>query len=63
MPYRDSEGNVVGMIVNIAEHTDEREARSMLAAAREELWHLSNTDVLTGLSNRWQIGQRLLCAL
>ena len=63
MPYRDSEGHVVGMFVNIADHTDEREARNQLAAAREELWHLANHDALTGLANRYQLAKRLLAAL
>lgn len=62
LPYRDTDGNVAGMFVNIADHTSEHEARDALAAVREELWHLANHDALTGLANRYRLAERLAAA-
>jgi diguanylate cyclase (GGDEF)-like protein len=63
VPYRDTQGHVAGMFVNVQDLTFEREARDELAAAREELWHLANHDALTGLANRYQLADRLAAAL
>lgn len=63
LPYRDTQGYVAGMFVNVLDLTSEREARDALAAAREELWHLANHDALTGLANRYQLADRLAAAL
>jgi diguanylate cyclase (GGDEF)-like protein len=63
LPYRDAQGHVAGMFVNVLDLSAEREARDELAAAREELWHLANHDALTGLANRYQLAERLDLAL
>ena len=63
LPYRDTQGNVAGMFVNVLDLTSERGARDALAVAREELWHLANHDALTGLANRYQLTDRLAAAL
>jgi len=63
LPYRDVQGHVAGMFVNVLDLSAEREARDELAAAREELWHLANHDALTGLANRYQLADRLATAL
>ena len=59
LPYRDTQGHVAGMFVNVLDLTSEREARDELALAREELWHLANHDALTGLANRYRLADRL----
>lgn len=63
VPYRDVQGHVAGMFVNVTDLSTEREARDELAAAREELWHLANHDALTGLANRYQLADRLAIAI
>jgi diguanylate cyclase (GGDEF)-like protein len=63
LPYRDTQGHVAGMFVNVLDLTSEREARDELTAAREELWHLANHDALTGLANRYRLAERLDAAL
>jgi diguanylate cyclase (GGDEF)-like protein len=63
LPYRDAQGHVAGMFVNVLDLTEEREERNELAAAREQLWHLANHDALTGLANRYQLADRLSAAL
>lgn len=63
VPYRDTQGHVAGMFVNVLDLTSERDARDALAIAREELWHLANHDALTGLANRYQLADRLEAAL
>lgn len=63
LAYRDTQGRVAGMFVNILDLTPERDARDALAIAREELWHLANHDALTGLANRYRLADRLTAAL
>jgi diguanylate cyclase (GGDEF)-like protein len=63
LPYRDHDGTIVGTFVNFLDVTAEHEAVAALAAAREELWHLANHDVLTGLWNRVPFAGRLARAL
>lgn len=63
LPYQDAHGAVAGMFVNVLDLSEEHAARSELAAAREELWHLANHDALTGLANRRHLADRLEAAL
>jgi diguanylate cyclase (GGDEF)-like protein len=63
VPYRDVQGHVAGMFVNVTDLSAESEERVELAAAREELWHLANHDALTGLANRYQLAERLAASI
>jgi diguanylate cyclase (GGDEF)-like protein len=63
LPYKDAHDEVAGMFVNLLDRTAEEAARDQLAEAREELWHLANHDVLTGLANRRRLAECLEQAL
>lgn len=59
MPYYGPTGDVAGAFVILLDVTPEHEAKLELAAAKEQLWHQSRHDPLTGLANRLPFYERL----
>lgn len=59
IPYRDEEGEIIGVIVVALDITERKAAEEALLDVNRRLEQQATTDALTGLINRYEIERRL----